>query len=989
MAGATYDIVVLSSSPPDSLHVGPRALSPASPLERRVAMPASPLRSLSPPPIPKRAVAGASLSGSRAAPVPMGVERGFATARSLLADISINDRGLSAIEEALESRRVPTGPENTIKASKPARKRATKATAVDEDAAKPKAKPKPRGRKPKTTSAEKVTSNASNAEATATTSSYFAKLPGADVAASTREPAAAPPEPKPRKPRTKKATTDNGEIQTTIKKVRVTKPRGATKITKKVQEKAAEVASAHFRSRGAEHHTAGLNQPDTTVAGGQSARVGDDTIWDVPLSPSARSNGPPKQRPPDPDDPLDLDEAVSRRRDWTPPPDTKRQEILTSSTGKENKPVAEKESFTSLLSGYSYARMETQSQKSASETACTEVTGAMKRRRLELLDLPNHQVASRQASPEKGKAPKKKPRTITDLVTGQYAPQQPLPDSPEVSSDFFARRTTPVPKTTKVSLNDMADEDSTKVSKKPVRKRSTSKPASKPGEAKGKPKKTSAKAAAKPKLVAETLLSPASALSRLNRQDVLFGTSSQLAREESPTMVRDLQNAIRESEQDAELRHSLASNDAPAFAAWPRLQRIEGRRALWKASSRDDEGHTLERQSVCLPEPDRTQDFPLVIDKMPEQSDDSFLDINDFAPPPQAPISISSDLSTPPSTVVDDNAVTAEARAAIRSPCLDMDNFLSCPPPVAGSKEVAVEGHFLKSSPFRDINDFPRDLPPSNQPVDSSFLDINDFILSTRTPAANTLPTLASTGSPKKPRDRPPKSQSAIRSRVPASAPVRVPKKPIAHAQSSTATSPSTPRKSQNRFHSIEAILDSEDDEALSPTPPRARPLAHSPPLPLVFDTTPNPAKDTADGLVPIYRIPETKLTFDGIRPTLFPALTSLIRSLPPSTDASKPSWHEKILMYDAIVAEDFTAFLNTHDHIHTYKRATQKQIKAWNKELRARREEEMKVVEGEGMVLAVEKEIEAYMVQKWCEEMSVCCVFKERKNGGARKGLY
>jgi hypothetical protein len=306
--------------------------------------------------------------GSRAAPVRVGVERGFATTRSLLADIDINDSGLNVIEAALESRRAPTGPENTIKASKPLRKRATKTAGTGEDAAKLKAKPKPRGRKPKTTIAEQATADASNAENIPTTSSYFAKLPADNTTASTRKSAAAPPETnttKPRKPRTKKSTTDDGEIQTTIKKARVTKPRGATKAATKAQDKAAEVASAHFR---------------TAV----------DSTWDVPLSPSARSNGPPKQRPPDPDRPLDLDEAVSRRRDWTPPPDTERQGIPTSSSRKENKPVPEKTSFTSLLSGYSYARLDGEPDLAVSMSTSVEPNGGMKRRRVEVGHTPNY-----------------------------------------------------------------------------------------------------------------------------------------------------------------------------------------------------------------------------------------------------------------------------------------------------------------------------------------------------------------------------------------------------------------------------------------------------------------------------------------------------------------------------------------------------------------------------------------------------------------------
>ncbi|KAJ4351889.1 5'-flap endonuclease [Didymosphaeria variabile] len=931
--------------------------------------------------------------GSRTAPVPVGVGRGFATARSLLADIDINDRGLNAIEEALESRRAPTGPENTTKASKP-RREATKAKTVDarENVVKPKPKANPRGRKPKATGAEQPTGDVSTAGTATTISSRFMILPATDAAASTREHAAAALEPKPakaRKPRAKKATTDDSEIQTTIKRAKVTKPR-ATQAKKKAQ-KAAEVVSAHFRSRGTGDDATGIDQENATNGGNLDSRIDEASMWGVPLSPS-RSKGPPKQRPPDPGLPLDLEEAVIRRRNWTPPPDSVRQELFTSSTGKENRPIREKESFTSMLSGYSYARLDDHSEASTTKPTSNEVIGAIKRRRVELVDLPVNHGASRQASPEKGKAPKKKPRTITDLVTGQYAPPQPQLDSPEVTSDFFTRRATMVTKTTKVQLNDTGDADSTKTSQKPVRKRSISKSASEKGETKGKSKKASAKTTAKPKLVAEKLLSPSSALVRLNRQEILFGTSSQLAREESPTMVRETQKAIRQSEQDADLRHSLASDDVPHIVPWSRLQRIEGRHALWRASSRDDNGQMLEKQSVCLPEPDRTLDFPLLPPGPHDKSDDSFLNINDFAPPPHVPIAISSDLPTPPSTVAQDTGRADVVSTIPSSPFKDINDFLGGQPTVANGSGVPTDDNATKSFSLRDTDDFSQDLPPSNRNVDSSFLDIDDFAPSAQASTRSFLSQVASTGSPKKPRGRPPKNQSAVPPRLPASAPVRAPKKAPVQAQTTTGTSPSTPRKNKSRFHSIEAILDSEDDEALSPTPPRTRRLEVPPPLPLVFDPVPTSkgtVADVADGLVPIYCIPEAKLTFDGIRPTLFPRITSLIRSLPPTSDPTKPSWHEKILMYDAIVAEDLASFLNTHSQIRTYKRATQKQSKAWNKDLKAKGEEEMKVAEGDGMVLAVEKEVESWMVQKWSEEMSVCCVSKERKNGGARKGLY
>lgn len=978
MAGAAYDIVVLSSSPPEPHHdAAPPALSPTSAQQQRVAMPATSSQSMSPLLSPQRPTDGALGSDSRAAPVPLPVSAGsgFATARSLLAEIDVNDRGLSAMANALESRRAPTGPEGTVKASRRPRKSTTKKAEGGEDAEKPKAK---RVRKPKASNADGAASKATNAPAT--TSSYFANVPATENEPSARELASGPPDTKvtkARKPRAKKAAKGDGETQTTIKPAKITKPRAPRKSTKKAQGKAAEVVSSHFNARDTENGTTGSKESDATAEAPVS-RNEEETIFDVPSSPSARSRGLPKQRPPGPDLTLDLDAAIGRRRDWTPPLETKRQEILTSSVGKENKAEMSTKKdgdFTSLVSGYSYEQPDTEP---TSRLASADTAGAMKRRRVEvshiqalypnnryrslttkqLVDLPGYQSGSRQSSPEKAKAPKKKARTITDLVTGQYAPEV-LPESPEVTSDFFARRTTTVTKTSKVPLNDTTSAESSKALKKPARKRTTSKSASESGESKAKSKKASAKTAAKPKMVAEKLLSPTSAVMRMNKQDVLFGTSSQLALDESPTMVREIQKAIQESEYDADFRDSIGDADAPTVSAWPRLQKVAGRRSLWRASSRDDDGSVLEKQSVRLPEPDRTQDFPLLMDGTHEQSDDSFLDIDDIAPPSkvQAPVTISSDLPTPPPTIEEDNSAIAEDVEA-------------------------------KDSSFLDIDDFPPEPPPSGQNPDSSFFDIDDinpFVQAASEPP----PQVTSVGPPIKRKGRAPKSQPAIPQHIPASAPALPSKERPTKSPRPAATSPSTPKKATSRFHAIEEILDSEDDEALSPTPPRTRKLKDVPPLAFDTDTTGPPAKDV---VVSVHRIPESHLTFDAIRPTLFPAITSLIRSLPPSRDLSHPSWHEKMLMYDAIVVEDFTSFLNAQPvrhGIHTYKKATQKQIKAHNKAAREQGGDEVKVAEGSAEVLAVRKDVEAFMVQKWCEDMSVCCVSGEKKSSGARKGLY
>lgn len=94
--------------------------------------------------------------------------------------------------------------------------------------------------------------------------------------------------------------------------------------------------------------------------------------------------------------------------------------------------------------------------------------------------------------------------------------------------------------------------------------------------------------------------------------------------------------------------------------------------------------------------------------------------------------------------------------------------------------------------------------------------------------------------------------------------------------------------------------------------------------------------------------------------------------------------------MYDPIVLEDFTVYLNANTPIRVFKKATQKQIKAWNSDLKIRGEAAMSVEKDGDDLLVVEKELEGYMAQGWCESLSICCIWGEgRGKGGARKGFY
>ncbi|KAF2996201.1 5'-flap endonuclease [Curvularia kusanoi] len=906
-------------------------------------MPTSSPFALSPPSSPQKHTGSALASGSRAVPIPEKASRGFATVSSLVRSEHFaqqQNEGLTAMQQG----RRRTGPHDAIEkgdvpAKKPASRAASNAAAVDD--AKP--KPKPRGRKPK---ADKEAENRKTLDPElrlprSTRSPFFEH---AEAPTIVKEPAADAPKltkaGKPRKPRVKKADLGNLEAEPKPRKARTTKA------------KAAELAQGRADAVPMTEREEATVQPSIPA----------ESIREVPQSPTSARRASEQQLSASPSKGLDLEEAVSRRRDWTPPRDTVAQSPSTLSTGKENRPLPAE--FTNLVSNFTYESPTAKASNNPppSDAAKLKVTSATKRRRAELAELPGVQTVARALSPEKGKAPKKKARTITDLVTGQYAQKDVTSDQGSVTSDFFSPRTT----TSKVPLNDVSTSNAEAPTKKLAHKRSKSRDGSENTTPKAKPraKKASTKAAPKPKPVAEKLLSPTSAVTRMNRQEILFGTSSQLALEESPTTVRQIQQAMRESERDDAAAHSHLLQSP---SRWPRLQRVEGRRGLWRESTRDSDGGLLrDTENVYIPEPDRTQDIPLLMDVAREDSSvlPDFVDIDDLRPlTPTAPIAISSDLPTPPES---------QSQKRTDGPAVTQP----------GPDEV-----------FDDIDDFGSGLPPSNQNAESqnSFVDIDEFE-STHTKFTNQVPSsdptlpappsVATASQPAKRRGRPPKTMSAI----PA---VSVSTSEVARQL------PKTPPKGCCRFIDIEEILDSEEEvlEAFSPSPPRMRSLQDSPPLPLTFniDSSASGQQQKAASIAtPIFRILESHLEWVNIRPSICSAITTHIRSVPPTKNPKKPSWHEKILMYDPIILEDFTAYLNTNTKLRTYKRATQKQIKVYNAE-RKMRGNSILGVEREDQVLAIERDLEVYMVRDWCQEMSICCIHakESRGRGSARKGFY
>ncbi|KAL2131276.1 hypothetical protein VTI74DRAFT_5307 [Chaetomium olivicolor] len=85
---------------------------------------------------------------------------------------------------------------------------------------------------------------------------------------------------------------------------------------------------------------------------------------------------------------------------------------------------------------------------------------------------------------------------------------------------------------------------------------------------------------------------------------------------------------------------------------------------------------------------------------------------------------------------------------------------------------------------------------------------------------------------------------------------------------------------------------------------------------------------------------------------SLFRYITQAVVTAPRSTDPANPSWHEKMLMYDPIILEDLTAWLNA----------------------------------GQLDRVGYDAEVAPGDVKKWCESRSVCCLWRVGVNGRERK---
>jgi len=665
---------------------------------------------------------------------------------------------------------------------------------------------------------------------------------------------------------------------------------------------------------------------------------------------------------------LGLDKATTRRRDWTPvmngnieaaddPHGLSSEEPMLSTIDITTN-TAPANDLGAHLSHYNFNQaMNTEPLNAPVQDS--DRPAPIKRRKLQLIDIPDHPPPGIKVA-KKSKAPKKKPQTITEKATAPFLPNKPPNASPllQYLTQSASPRVQPAEAPTAVpSVKGRGQKPLSKVTKPKAVKAKTRKPA-------------------------PILLPPEEAMKAMKDQGLLFGTSSQLLSSESPPFVGDLQQAIKASESSHELPNT-PEGDATiaAYLTGSTVLRRVSSRNLWSEAARDSQGSLLEPEVIDLmdtPDPREITRNVIAFAPMPEVDrspkplveDASWTAIDDVQSPSLEAATedgIAKSVFSETITVTNDALLSLPrcvAETALRPRLKNrspekkkkrlpggQEDTTSQMPNYQGftmnQLSVAISKYGFKPIKGRDamivllercweskarlaLQSLPPNLnvpslaPPSDQRTTDKAEKTSLAKRKGRPPKAKDSSTTPegepskSTTSPTKPRGRPKKSKLP-------------PTTTTTDEPQSADQAPATPPK-------LKAKRKAATDETEDPDPP----------------PTPSPPRRRSS-LSPTQALPLTGLSkpLNSSTPSLFDSITEAITMSPPSNDSHHLSWHEKILLYDPIVLEDLTAWLNT---------------------------------EGLGRV-GVDEEVGAEVVKEWCEGRSVCCLWREGRRGIRGKG--
>ncbi|KAI5865828.1 hypothetical protein GGS23DRAFT_616938 [Durotheca rogersii] len=577
--------------------------------------------------------------------------------------------------------------------------------------------------------------------------------------------------------------------------------------------------------------------------------------------------------------PYHAEPALKRRDAWTPPPGDNPLLLDPEPDNRELRSVGKgsaiKDVFQTLHGQYGSNKESGESLSGISERK--EVL--KKRKLIECVSINNGaEQKSREASPSKPANAKKKARTLTELATAPYMP----PMMPELDL---------VGPSTKESLLSYFDEDG---SVKALVEHQTALMSNSKGKGKG------SKAAANPKRKKKSgtagnpiLLSPSSAMKQTTNQDFVFGTSSQLVGEESPTTLKNLQLAMRMSNR-TDYSDPFADSDS--------------NQGLWRAGARDTDGDLIGVDSVDVV--DLFDDSELVVRHREPVADSrqQFIDINDIlkssdmeesAPPSAQPDNTRSIQTSdeehagsrpgaeaeprrdaqPDWELFSDTQLSAQvssfgfkpikrrqAMIALLDQCWASKNTVAATAQTRPISSTAATSRPKKKVPATAEAEAPEP-KRRGRPRKDSTAETTASAVTTKKPRAKKAPA----ASPKKPRGRAPKKKSTTVE--------------IADSASDSEASLGRPRWSRRRSRWSRGWSRSSWGRSRSSR-----------------STSSPPAADLS----------LTAAETDERTARLFRRITRAVTSAPRSRDPAQPSWHEKMLLYDPVVLEDFADWLNS-----------------------------------------------------------------------------
>ncbi|KAL8701725.1 MAG: hypothetical protein Q9201_004757 [Fulgogasparrea decipioides] len=669
------------------------------------------------------------------------------------------------------------------------------------------------------------------------------------------------------------------------------------------------------------------------------------------------------------DDDLGLIEAIKRRREWTPVKDrksctnpTKEDEAVWDKLVPSESPYLSKSKDARLVNlgeEFGYMAADQAALGSADGPPITYREAVTKKRRLDLL-AKFAPTTSTILPAKRCKSPKKKPQTITDKATAPFSIEGQANTSTLL--DYFAISCEAIrPPSTRVSQQKAPEADEQRQSSKRTSKaqRSNLNVNQKVKEGAG-------------------LLSPERAMESANEQDLLFGTSSQLAREESPTLIRDLQRAIKDSEtEDSSLPQSQGheSQASVQSAASNRLslRRPAAPRNLWSVAARDESGSLLDIDVVDMldtPQPSRSFSTNIrpssalearEVAPSPKTFDDGWKTVGDVVLS-EAAGSLAPEqheaLNSLPRSVAEAslrqrpksrspvkkgrppaNAAPAQTKTARTETTLPtMPNYdgytdvdlrravtaLGFKSTLGRKSLIALLQECWQSKNRRALQSLPPNVPGASIPAEDPF------------------ETATKSDSPAKKRGRPPKEKTATLMKTASEVESGTPPRKVRGRPRKAAAAKSLKTKIEEKI--LSPGLCRQGTEAPSEDGSHSGHASHD-----NFHRSERGSSHSPVPLAPMVARSAKSAIQD--MDALFATITKVVRSYSSTHDAKNLTWYEKILLYDPIVLEDLADWLNK---------------------------------EGLRRVHCVTM-VTPWLVKQWCESQSICCLWKENLRGGTR----